>query len=103
MIHSTEGRLFIAVEHLVVGSESIQLRLKYAALALAPLLEAEFPSELQERFSNIQERVTRVYDEIDGAIEVTTRQMSDDEAKAIAKVIVSLYQDIARGYCNVKR
>ncbi len=94
IIDNTWERLYISVGMLASGQESIQVRLFWALMHLAPLQVRDFPEELQEAFKEIRDEMARV-----GSIEASTRAMNDEQASKVAKKIVHLYDAIARDYC----
>ena len=91
----TQEKLWQAVNTLV-GSGSIQTRLRYAAEYLIRVKgrdEHAFPqAELQERFARVMERLTStpaVGDE--GTIQASTRNLTDEDAEKVASEIFSLF------------
>jgi hypothetical protein len=101
MTHTTWERLWKAVESLATGEGRIKERLGGALMELAPLMEREFPSELQNSFSKVFERVHEVKDVAGrGAIDVFVEGLSEDEASKVAGEIVSWFDTVAREHCS---
>ena len=93
----TQEKLWQAVETLI-GSGSIQERLKFAAMYLIRLDSTKdglaFPgdSDAQTRFARLMERLTSAPPSGDeGTIEATTRTLSDDEGRRLAEDIFRLF------------
>ena len=97
--HNTWERLFIAVEGMASGEESIQKRLYWAVSHLLPLQVKEFPEKLQSDFKTILDETTKVNGP-NGAVEASTKVMNDEQASDVAKKICRLYDEIARNYCQ---
>ena len=97
--HTTWERLFMAVENMASGNESIQKRLCGAVLHLCPLHVKDFPEKLQPDFKAILDETTKV-DGPNGSIEASTNAMNDEQASEVAKKIFHLYDEIARNYCQ---
>ncbi len=92
-------KLFVAVDSLATGTDSLQMRLANAfGGSLMRLTPKDFPEELRPRFEFIERMMTTAEPQGDeGPIVATARKMSDREAVDVAKAILSLYHDIAEG------
>ena len=105
LVHSTHGKLSIAVENLASSPSSLQSRLESAGYALHSLRVEEFPEELQDDFKEVWGRLTNKPAEVEeeGCIKATTRQLSDEDAEGLAKLIVNLNNQICHHYCTPVR
>ena len=93
MKHSYHREKVGAAIHCLAGSAlPIQKRLEYAWTAMHTLTNHKFADpELQEKFDDIYERLTAdKTDAQEGYVPKTTRNLSDDDAAAIADLIVDL-------------
>ncbi|MBI4738994.1 hypothetical protein HY772_05550 [Candidatus Woesearchaeota archaeon] len=91
--HTTWERLYKAVRCLARGTDSIQKRLYYASLELAPLQAEEFPEELRDSIPFVYRPNS------DGFTEESFTNMTVDVACKLAEEIVDAYDTVARDYC----
>ena len=105
----TQEKLWQAVETLI-GSGSIQERLKFAAMYLIRLdstkddLAFAGDSDAQTRFDLLIERLTSAPPSGDeGTIEATTRTLSDDEGGRLAEDIFGLFCRATELFPNTSR
>jgi len=85
-----------AVSALAAGAESIQKRLEHAYMAMHTLaMKPLVNPERNKAFGSIHERLTAdKSDSTAGYLATTTARLSDDDASAIARDIVELYNGV---------
>lgn len=76
-------RMTLALESLGTGTESLQIRLKNAALQLMPLDHKEFPEPVQREFQQIFSLLTSKSNSERGSLADTLAEMSDEDAKEL--------------------
>lgn len=92
----------MAVQSLALGNAPLQSRLNNAGSSLLPLLETDFPEDLQLHFQEIINALTSKAAQLEGEgkLESTTRQLSNEEAEHIAERIIDLLDEISCVYCS---
>ncbi len=92
-------KLAAAIEELV-GAGDIKERLLAATMAAAPAMPEDFPEPLRTEFASIREALTWLPGGEDprGMVGATIEAMAEDEADAIARRLLSLYEDAAEFY-----
>ena len=83
-------RFRAAIDGMAVSSEPIQERVAHAFIHLIPLNADELPGEIQQDFTDLYDRLTRVEDAYLGSVLATARQMNQAEAEEIAHQIVHM-------------
>lgn len=92
--HYPIEKLYLALD-VLVGSGDIRTRLRDASMNLIMLEPHDFPPDLQEEWTGIWRALTWRTDEFEGALEATTRTLSDEEATNLAKRIVGMFYSLA--------
>ena len=97
-IDYTDEKLMEAVRILATGSGRIQERLLDAAHVLILLRADDFPEgDLRRKFNGVMDDLTFEQPEgEEGRISATLSAIDDEDARAIAKRIVSLYHAVNR-------
>ena len=91
---SVVERLYLAVLHLSVGKGDVRSRLITVGDDLFPLLETDFPEELQDDFKWVQMQMTKYeskYPQFSGDVEVTMRRIKNSTGQKIAEKIFEIY------------
>ena len=93
---SVFDRVWLAVESLCVGSGDVRARLVEAGMHLLPLMESEFPKELQADFEWIIGQLTRypARHRREGSIEGTMARIQRKTGVNIAKRILVVFHRI---------
>ena len=94
-------RFYDAVVALGTGTGSIQERVHDATgyVTSVALREEHIPPSLRERFRELITRMTCAPDPLgEGTNASTPRAMSDEEAAAVAREVVSIFLYVARDY-----
>jgi len=79
-------QFYSALRQMACRNERLQRRLEYAYAELEPLIAADFPDDMGEKFRDLMSRLTR-----EGSISKTTAAMSDHEAAAVASLLLNLF------------
>jgi hypothetical protein len=89
-------KLYEAV-HCLVGSNTIQERLTFAAVSLVQLRApvGELPSEIREQFDVVLERLT--IEPLSTATGYSPRRLTDEEGREIAQDIFGMFVKVMGG------
>ena len=80
----------LAADHLAASSKNIKERLRRAIYEIAPVGERNVPEELHEQFLEISTRIRNGKPRnLEGNLEATINQITDEEAVNLADDIVS--------------
>ncbi len=94
---SAFGKLEEAVEELV-GVGTAKERLSVASALVAPIDPDDFPDPLRAKYVHVYEALTWIPPDegsVQGTVGATLEAMTEEEAGALAKELLSLYMDAA--------
>jgi hypothetical protein len=89
-----EQKFCVAVDSMATSSKGIRERIMGAFLSFSPIRAEQFEdSELQKRFAEIHEALTKVEPVGDeGSVRATLNSATDQECERIAKMIVEFHE-----------
>lgn len=87
-------KLYEAV-HALVGDGELDTRLTFAAMSLAQLLESDIPDQFRNDVAALRHRLEQT--PLSSAHGYTARQISDEEAREVARRIFDLFTEVMGG------